>query len=87
MVENVESELVGVCLSEALGVFGKARVYEVDTTGRTPRSILREIWRVASPDASGNRVKGRVGVVDWLGTFEPERWKGRGCRRTGLTTR
>ncbi len=39
--ENIEAEIMEICLSEALET-GK-RVMEVDTTGKTPEKVAREI--------------------------------------------
>lgn len=39
--ENVEAELLGVCLSEALDIFPPGKVCELDTTGVQPHETLR----------------------------------------------
>jgi len=59
--ENVEAELLGVCLSEAVETHGSERVHEVDTTDKTPQEIVEEIYEVLR----GVRPP-RIGVVDWL---------------------
>ncbi len=61
MRENVEAELLDICLSEAIELHGSERVHEVDTTDKTAQEIVKEIDEVLS----GARPP-RVGVVDWL---------------------
>lgn len=60
--ENVEAELLDICLFDAIGALGPGRVCEVDTTGRTPREVVDE---VASIINGGEPC--RHGLVDWLG--------------------
>jgi adenylate kinase len=65
--ENVEAELVGVLLSESIRVFGKDRVYAVDTTRTTPESAARE-----AADAISRR-RANIGP-DWLSHYDsPEK--------------
>jgi len=59
--ENVEAELLDVCLSEAIEIHGSERIHEVDTTDKTPQEIVEEIYEVLR----GVRPP-RIGVVDWL---------------------
>jgi len=63
--ENVEAELLDICLSEAIETHGSGRVHEVDTTDKTPQEIVEEIYEVLR----GVRPP-RIGVVDWLGRPE-----------------
>jgi adenylate kinase len=60
--ENVEAELLDICLVDAIGALGPGRVCEVDTTDRTPREVVDE---VASIISGGEPC--RHGLVDWLG--------------------
>jgi len=64
--ENIESELVDVCLEEAVRVLGKKKVVQIDTTGLTHSNVL------AKAD-SAVRVKRRFpGTrVDWLARYDP----------------
>ena len=39
--ENTESELIDVCLEEAVRAFGKEKVVEIDTTRLTYRTVLK----------------------------------------------
>lgn len=60
--ENVEAELLDVCLVEAIESLGEERVCEVDTTASTPEEVVEELMAV---------VRGlrpcRRRIVDWLG--------------------
>ena len=64
--ENVESEIVDVCLEEAVRLFGKEKVFEVDTTSKSRRQVLSEALEI---------VTGRKRVpafrVDWLAAYDP----------------
>jgi adenylate kinase len=59
--ENVASEILGVSLYDALKTFGKDKIVELDTTGKTPEYIAGKIMLVIQ---RGGR--GKIGIVDWL---------------------
>jgi len=61
--ENLEAELVDVCLIEALE--GHENVIEVDTTGRTPEDVVDEIISLIN-----GGIRKRVGIVDWSESYE-----------------
>jgi adenylate kinase len=65
--ENLASEILDVCLVDALKVHGKERVCELDVTGKSVEEIVNEIL-----DILRGHGKCRVGVVDWLGKLERE---------------
>ncbi|MEM2104055.1 MAG: adenylate kinase family protein [Candidatus Bathyarchaeia archaeon] len=65
--ENLASEILDVCLVDALKVFGSGKVCEIDVSGRSVESIVDEVLEVLN----GFRKCG-VGVVDWLGMLEVE---------------
>jgi adenylate kinase len=65
--ENLASEILDVCLFEALREHGKDKVCEVDVTGKTVGSVVTEVLAVLE-----NRKKCRVGCVDWLGMLEAQ---------------
>jgi len=65
--ENLASEILDVCLVEALSEHEKEKVCEVDVTGKTVEGVLAEILAVL-----GSRKKCRVGCVDWLGMLEKQ---------------
>ena len=66
--ENVEAELVGVCLYEAVGYFGRRKVHELDTTGKSEGEVMKQI--VGLLDGK-KRYKGygKPGGVDWLNSY------------------
>lgn len=66
LYENLQAEVLDVCLYEAVQAYGPELVYEVDTTGRELRDVLEEVLRALE------RGRGRVGIVDWLGALEGE---------------
>ena len=75
--ENVEAEMVDVCLVEAQGALGPERVCEIDTTDRTPDEVVEEIASI---------IRGRKPCVccrvDWLSREETKRMlEGRDVRR------
>ena len=63
--ENIASEILDVCLVEALREHKKEKVCELDVTGKTAENVAREIIAVLD-----SRKKCRVGCVDWLGMLE-----------------
>ncbi len=65
--ENLEAEILDVCLMEAIDVCGKDKVCEIDTTDMSIDEAVDEVLRVIN----GERKCG-VGIVDWLGKLERE---------------
>jgi adenylate kinase len=65
--ENLASEILDVCLVDALKVHGKEKVCELNVTGKSVKEVVNEIL-----DILMRRGKCRVGVVDWLGKLESE---------------
>jgi len=65
--ENLASEILDVCLVDALNVHGEIKVCELDLTNKNVKEVVREILDVLS----GHK-KCRVGVVDWLNKLENE---------------
>ena len=74
--ENIESELIDVCLEEAVRTFGKEKVVEIDTTMLTGSMVLSR----AMAAVNLKRKAGRF-LVDWLSRYDPVvlekklRWK------------
>jgi len=58
--ENVEAELLDVCLVEAVEAYGEEKVSELDTTGIEPNEIVETIISVLRGEAP------REIGVDWL---------------------
>ncbi|MBT0160471.1 AAA family ATPase [Candidatus Bathyarchaeota archaeon A05DMB-2] len=65
--ENLASEILDVCLIEALQEHGKEKVCELDITGKTVDVVVDEIIAVLNENK-----KCGVGCVDWLGMLERE---------------
>jgi adenylate kinase len=63
--ENLASEILDVCLVEALREHEKEKVCELDITGKTAENVAREIIAVLD-----SRKKCLAGCVDWLGMLE-----------------
>ena len=59
--ENVSSEILGVSFYDSIKTFGRRKVAEFDTTGRTPEQTAGEI--VSTLRGKSPR---HTGVVDWL---------------------
>ena len=59
--ENAESEAVDVILSEAVDRHGTESVYEIDTTGRTPAEVARDLEAVIHGEREPS-----AGEVDYL---------------------
>lgn len=57
--ENLASEILGVSLYDSVKAFGKRKVAELDTTGRTPEQTANEIMRAL-------RKKPKAAGIDWL---------------------
>ena len=65
--ENVESEMIDVSLYDSLKVLGKRRVLEIDTTGKRPKELLHEVFKVLSR----NKGWSRKSSPDWLKKYDP----------------
>ena len=65
--ENLASEILDVCLVEALREHKKEKVCELDVTGKTAKKISREIIAIID-----QRKKCFTGCVDWLGMLEKQ---------------
>ena len=61
VLENVSSEILGVSMYDAIKAFGKPKVAEFDTTGKTPEQTASEIIRTLK-----KQVSRKTGIVDWL---------------------
>jgi len=65
--ENLASEILDVCLVDALNAYGPGNVCEIDVSGRTTEETVNDILAA---------VKGRstcyVGIVDWIGRLESQ---------------
>jgi adenylate kinase len=66
--ENVEAELLGTCLADALAAQDPVKVCEVDTTGETPQETVRFILATLDGDVACVH-----GEVDWMDYPEAEK--------------
>ncbi len=74
VIENVEAELLDVCLVEAIESLGEERVCEVDTTASTPEEVVEELIAVIWGLKPCRRK-----IVDWLGHPESRELIGGGA--------
>ena len=65
--ENLASEILDVCLVEALQEHETEKVCELDITGKTVEDAANEVLAVLE-----SHKKCRPGCVDWLGILEKE---------------
>ncbi|HLN44612.1 MAG TPA: adenylate kinase family protein [Candidatus Sulfotelmatobacter sp.] len=65
--ENLASEILDVCLVEALNNQDQKRVCELDVTDKTVEEIIEDILAILN----NNKVC-RTGGIDWLGMLEQE---------------
>ena len=65
--ENLASEILDVCLCEALNVYENGKVCELDVSSKSVEETVNEILDILN----GSKER-RVGVVDWLGKLENE---------------
>ncbi|MGB9854432.1 MAG: adenylate kinase family protein, partial [Candidatus Bathyarchaeales archaeon] len=63
--ENLASEILDICLVDALNVYGEEKVCELDVSGRSVEEVVTEILEVLK-----GLKKCHVGIVDWLGMLE-----------------
>jgi adenylate kinase len=62
--ENAEAEALDVVLGEAVAEYGADRVYEIDTTDRSPEAVARDVAAALSGDRSPSA--GDVDFTRWL---------------------
>lgn len=65
--ENLASEILDVCLCDALNVYENGKVCELDVSGRSVEEIVDNILDILNGSKECS-----VGVVDWLGKLENE---------------
>jgi adenylate kinase len=65
--ENVASEILGTSLYDSLKTFGKSKVAEFDTTGKTPDETADEILAALQKNTkSRSRSRTKLLGIDWL---------------------
>jgi adenylate kinase len=65
--ENLASEILDVCLSDAISACGADKVCEIDVSGKTVEEVVEEIILVLE-----KKKECKAGTVDWLGKLENE---------------
>ena len=65
--ENVDAEILDICLSDVLSTIDATRVCEIDVSGKNLDLIIEEITEILNTKKSCN-----FGKVDWLGKLELE---------------
>lgn len=65
--ENLASEILDVCLVEALNKLGSQKVCEMNVTGQTVKKAAKQILSLIECPCNC-----LVGIVDWLGKLEVE---------------
>ena len=65
--ENLASEILDVCLVEAVQEHDDSKVCELDVTGKTVEAIVNEILAILNENK-----KCRMDHVDWLGILEAQ---------------
>ena len=63
--ENVASEILGISLYDSLKTFGKSKVVEIDTTGKTPKETADDILAILQ-NKQESRPKPKLIGTDWL---------------------
>jgi len=66
--ENIQAEILGVCSYNALNTYNKEKIYEIDTTSKTPNETVELILNIVE----GKDEKYRIGKIDWLTVLEKE---------------
>jgi adenylate kinase len=67
VLENLASEVLDVCLSDAVTRYGVEKVDEIEVTNKDVDEVIEEII-----DVLNGRTKAKSGKVDWLGKLEEE---------------
>jgi len=67
LYENVQAEILDVCLYESINAYGEKLICEIDVSDKNVREIVDEIISVIS-----GKKKPQIGVVDWLGLLESQ---------------
>lgn len=63
--ENLASEILDVCLTDAINACGHEKVCEIDVTQRSPGDVTEDILKIIK-----DKRKCLVGLVDWLTYLE-----------------
>jgi adenylate kinase len=61
VIDNISSEIIGVCLYDAVKRFGRDKVAEIDGTGKKADKVANQIISIFK-----GKSKYSIGKVDWL---------------------
>ena len=61
IIDNISSEVIGICMYDAVKKFGKDKIAEVDNTSKKVEKVANEIIAILR-----GRSKRLIGKVDWL---------------------
>lgn len=61
MRENIATEILGITFYDSLKTFGKERITELDTTGKAPKDVAKEVVSKLQ-----NKSRKHIGNIDWL---------------------
>ena len=67
ILENLNAEILDVCLCDAISTCGLNKVCEIDVTDKTVENVLEEMICVLE-----NKKKCKTGIVNWLEKLEKE---------------
>jgi adenylate kinase len=59
--ENVEAEIIGVIMQEAIDLYPPEKLHELDTTNKEPEETVKEILQVINGEKAT-----RVEPLDWI---------------------
>jgi adenylate kinase len=65
--ENLASEILDVCLVDALNAYRPNKVCEIDVSGRTVEDTVNDILAVVKGEKACH-----LGIVDWIGTLDSQ---------------
>ena len=57
--ENTGSEILGIIVNDSISAFGKEKIFQVDTTSKTPEQIIDRIHEIIEGKNNGD-------LIDWL---------------------
>lgn len=62
--DNIESEVLGLILSDAIDIYGEELVCEVDTSGKRAEEVVELLLKIVTAERDSENCK--LGFVDWL---------------------
>ncbi|MHA1709561.1 MAG: adenylate kinase family protein [Candidatus Baldrarchaeia archaeon] len=66
VLENVQAEILASCTCEALSIFDKNKIFEIDTSSIDVNSVIENILNIIRGEGS----QYRIGKIDWLSLME-----------------